>query len=82
MINKLQTGINITETEQDPCQQALAKLAANRLRITIDGRLHAARVAQRGESIFGITIHEDSICAFEDGALVKIIPAEEYLVHW
>ena len=70
------------QPSEDSHQQALTKLAENNLRITIDGRTYAARVVQKGEIISGATIPEDSICAFEDGALVKTIPVQEYLINW
>jgi len=65
----------------DPFQLALSKLAENKLRITIDGRIYAARVVAAGEKVPTAT-EEDYVIALEDGMIVKRIPIQDYLNNW
>ena len=67
--------------QPDPFQAALSKLAENRLRVTIDGRLYAARVVAAGEKVPTAT-EEDYVIAFGDGVIVKRIPIQDYLNNW
>lgn len=67
--------------QADPFQLALSKLAENKLRITIEGRLYAARVVAAGEKVPTAT-EEDYVIAFEDGVIVKRIPIQDYLNNW
>ena len=65
----------------NPFQLALSKLAENKLRITIEGRIYAARVVAAGEKVPTAT-EEDYVIAFEDGMIVKRIPIQDYLNNW
>jgi len=65
----------------DPFQLALSKLAENKLRITIVGRIYAARVVAAGEKVPTAT-EEDYVIALEDGMIVKRIPIQDYLNNW
>jgi len=67
--------------QADPFQLALSKLAENRLRVTIDGRIYAARVVAAGEKVPTAT-EEDYVIAFGDGVIVKRIPIHDYLNNW
>ena len=67
--------------QADPFQLALSKLAENKLRITIEGRIYAARVVAAGEKVPTAT-EEDYVIAFEDGMIVKRIPIQDYLNNW
>jgi len=68
--------------QADPFQLALSKLAENKLRITIEGRLYAARVVAAGEKVPTAT-EEDYVIAFDlDGMIVKRIPIQDYLNNW
>jgi len=67
--------------QPDPFQSALSKLAENRLRVTIDGRIYAARVVAAGEKVPTAT-EEDYVIAFGDGVIVKRIPIQDYLNNW
>lgn len=60
-----------------PVEQALAKLAEDKLRITIDGRLYAARVMEAGGAV-----DYDCVVALEDGKPIKQIPIQDYLDNW
>jgi hypothetical protein len=57
-----------------PVEQAIEKLAEAKLRITIDGRLYAARVMEAGGAV-----DYDCVIAFDDGKPVKQIPVQDYL---
>jgi hypothetical protein len=67
--------------QADPFQLALSKLAENRLRVTIEGRIYAARVVAVGEKV-PTAIKEDCVIAFGDGVVVKCIPLQDYLSNW
>jgi hypothetical protein len=67
--------------QPDPFQSALSKLAENKLRITIEGRIYAARVVAAGEKVPTST-EEDYVIAFGDGVIVKRIPIQDYLNNW
>ena len=67
--------------QPDPFQAALSKLAENRLRVTIDGRIYAARVVAAGEKV-PTAIKEDCVIVFGDGVVVKCIPLQDYLNNW
>ena len=67
--------------QPDPFQSALSKLAENKLRITIEGRIYAARVVAAGEKVPTAT-EEDYVIAFGDGVIVNRIPIQDYLNNW
>ncbi len=81
-------------SQHDPFQSALSKLAENKLRVTIDGRIYAARVVAVGEKVptatssgkvkrfASLTMNEHYVIAFEDGVMVERNPIQDYLNNW